>query len=510
MTSSLPLLHEFHPDQLATAGSKLRRFRSLLQLGCNLPPSYVLDPSWLAQVATANHLVIKLQRILQQVEWSIPASVSAANQQFKLEITSQTLPSHLLNQLAMTLDLQLTRFWAVRSSVHNPEHPFTGSTHLNVVGVSNVWDSITQLWAHQFSADKLPAQANHVLRGSTVPLWLFLQPMIEVDCSGVAYSADAEHTHSVGSYHTTILSSWGHTRRQTTDWDIMYVSDLTGQVTTTIINPKPTTFEPKIDGYDQLSVDTSLHNQPSISERVAEQLGQLVLRIRHHLKRPVQVWWGWDGDQLWVLEVAEQLKSTQPDHQLQTRFISGHNLPYRILSTQPHYAADGVVHRYRDWQSNPTSVEWLYLNHTSTSDLLTNQRSCLEQLVKTSPHHIIVTMPDDYLDWLLWVDWISKPSNSTSKWWLRATNTNHADWISQSRSLWSGVRIELDTIDQNWHEPLIQLNLPIQFATQRPHTSHWYRLNPGVQSIEVPSSFVGTVRAEVYDHLHRYLEQQSG
>lgn len=176
-------------------GGKAAALGSLLAVGFSIPPGICLT-------TTAFHLALApyrshIDRILADHNLADPDGATAAATALDDLLVDLALPPPALDALTAALPTLSTEAGplAVRSSAtaeDRPDASFAGqyTTILGVRGLDAVTAAILTCWRSFFSPHALAVRAAHQALTATEGMALLLQPMLDADCAGVAFSLD--------------------------------------------------------------------------------------------------------------------------------------------------------------------------------------------------------------------------------------------------------------------------------------------------------------------------------
>lgn len=287
-------------------------------------------PPGICVTTEAYDVNLKAAGFLQKAEWRKISALSEGEREPVLtdcqvrirQLDSTQLALHCMEAL-QALGLPSNQRWAVRSSATNEDAgrtSFAGlyRTHLGLslsqieAAIKDLWASlwqqhVVQYWVQRGNSQTVPAMA------------VVIQPMLDAQASGVAYSI---HPVTGRSNQVTVNAVLG-LAAPLVDGQVtpdQYVVEIAAdqqpvRVWRRIIAPKSQRLVVTEKGTHTEPIPEAMHSQSSLSDEQLFELGRTAKKIERAFQQPIDLEWAVDAHGLWALQ-ARPITGIHPSSEL--------------------------------------------------------------------------------------------------------------------------------------------------------------------------------------------------
>lgn len=308
------------PLAATAVGGKVAVLNRLLLAGFPVPPGICLTTTAFRLALAPFRLAIEaaLQAVARQSsDWQ---TAEAAAGQISQLLAGLSLPDEIQEPLLAALgerDLQDVPLAVRSSAVHEDgtAASFAGQyvTSLGVHGQTAVVEAVLHCWRSFYTAQAIFARAQAPILAHVRALALLIQPLIDAECAGVAFSLDPV---AQTRERIVVSSAWGLGSGvaggivpSDTDW--LYRDKLAVQKRHIVAKDR----QVKLDdaGREQiLPVPQEAVPAACLPEAWLRRVGQFAVASEHLFGRPQEVEWAIAGEKVWVLQ-SRPITALPPD-----------------------------------------------------------------------------------------------------------------------------------------------------------------------------------------------------
>ena len=316
----LPLAHCTDPGLV---GGKAAGLAHLLAAGFHVPPGICVTTE-------AYDHSLQAVRFPQRAKWQKACAVSGDERELILTDCQTCIRQLDISDLAaqwttalQALDLSPSRRWAVRSSATNEDAgqtSFAGlyRTHLGV-SLSQIDDAVKDLWVSLWHERVVQYIVQRGGNQAVPAMAVVIQPMLDAQVSGVAYSI-----HPVtGRSNQVVVNAVLGLAAPLVDGHVMpdqHVVEIGAdqqpvRIRSRIIVPKSQLMVVTEDGLRIEAIPEALCLQSSLSDEQLFELGRTAKRIEQAFRHPVDLEWAVDAHGFWALQ-ARPITGIPPSSEL--------------------------------------------------------------------------------------------------------------------------------------------------------------------------------------------------
>ncbi|HXW66395.1 MAG TPA: phosphoenolpyruvate synthase [Thermoplasmata archaeon] len=304
-------LEEVSETDLALVGGKAGKLGELIREGLPVPPGFVVTTEAYQAFVDATALRSEIPAALASIQPNEPASVEAASRRLRGIFESTDFPPELRAPVAEAYERFVTahhvRFSAVRSSATAEDlegASFAGlqDTYLNVAGVEEILSAIRKCWGSLFTPRVLVYRQRKGFEHASVRLAVLVQQMVDATVSGILFTRDP----NTGENHMIVEAGLGLGEaivggEVTPDH---YVVDGATQkvVHKQISEQKVRLVRAEGGGNRREEIPADERQRQKLPDHRLARLVSLARLIESHYRRPMDVEWAGDANQLYIVQ----------------------------------------------------------------------------------------------------------------------------------------------------------------------------------------------------------------
>lgn len=330
----------FHEDTALInemVGGKTVNLSHLSSAGFPVPPGFCITAAAYRYVVEVTGLAQVIERLLQVIDFTDPASVTSQASRIRQAILQQPVPTAMAEEildsyreLALQMNVEDGQFLsvAIRSSATAEDLPgasFAGQqdTYLNIRGDTAVLDHIRRCWASLWTDRAITYRHRQGFDHNKVFLAVIVQAMIEADSSGVLFTANPV----TSCLHECIINaSWGLGEAVVSGSvtpDTFIVNKNSGEILQRQIASKEVMTDYDLEGSSR-EKKTSPYQRlsPALSDHQVSYLTALGARIENSFGTPQDIEWAFFADRWYVLQSRPitTLEATHQEEQIEGRY----------------------------------------------------------------------------------------------------------------------------------------------------------------------------------------------
>ncbi|HEU5374728.1 MAG TPA: PEP/pyruvate-binding domain-containing protein, partial [Ktedonobacteraceae bacterium] len=303
-TSSLQDLSQY--DRM-TGGSKALNLGELILAGLPVPPGFLMLTTAYERFVAANHLSASIERLVQTVSSSQPATAETAAHQIATLFEQATLPSEVEAAVLDAYRQLAAPAVAVRSSATAEDLPgasFAGlyGTFLSLNSEASVCSALKACWASLWSARALIYRVRHQIPKPDVRMAVVVQQMVEARASGVLFTCNPL-TNAQDEMVINVVVGLGEAlgSSQVTP-DAMTLDKSTGQVKRLDVAEKTLMTVPATSHVARHPVPAEAQTVSVLSAQEITRLFELGTAVERHFGAPQDIEWAIADSQVFLLQ----------------------------------------------------------------------------------------------------------------------------------------------------------------------------------------------------------------
>lgn len=301
-------LHEVDESQVAVVGGKGAHLGELSRIdGVRVPAGFCVTTAAFGRVMASAPSVTDLLDQLSRLNPEDRDAIGTLSAQIRRALEGAAIPDDLTTAIRRALtELGGDGAYAVRSSATAEDLPtasFAGQqdTYLNVVGPAEILRRISRCWASLFTERAVTYRLRNGIDHRAVQMAVVVQRMVVPDAAGTLFTADPvtgnrtvaciEATFGLGEALVSGL----------VNPDVYQVRD--GKVVSTTISAKHSVVRARPGGgTEQLPIDLSRQERPTLSDAQAVRLAHLGRRIEARAGCPQDIEWCLVDDDVQIVQ----------------------------------------------------------------------------------------------------------------------------------------------------------------------------------------------------------------
>jgi pyruvate,water dikinase len=296
-----------YPGDVRHLGGKNASLVTMTGAGMPVPPGFAVTADAYRRVFAESGLALEVAELLDGLDVTDPATVSAAGAAARRAVTTVALPQWLVTEIVGAYDALATRCAdplvgvAVRSSATSEDQPdasFAGEhdTYLWVRGHEAVVDHVRRCWASLFTDRAITYRREMGYADGTAAMSVGVQKMVTPRTAGVAFTLNPTNG---DRSQVAIDASWGLGEAVVSGSvtpDNFLVDKVVGQVTSRTISPKHIEHRLGDDGHVvECEVEPQRRDAPCLSDDEIRRVAALARRAEKHYGCPQDVEWALDA-----------------------------------------------------------------------------------------------------------------------------------------------------------------------------------------------------------------------
>jgi phosphohistidine swiveling domain-containing protein len=294
---------------LPTVGGKGASLALLASAGLPVPDGFNLTTATYHRFVDANELQAQILARLEGVDLGRPSTLEAAAQEIQASFKQGQIPGELASAIVeayAALPGQNPAV-AVRSSATAedlPEASFAGQqeTFLNVSGADEVLEATKKCWASLWTARAIGYRARQGIQPDQVALAVVVQLLVPAESAGIMFTINPV---SGARGQVVINAAWGLGEAVVggvVNPDTLIVDKETAVVVERQTADKQVMTVLVDDGTAEQPVQANLRRVPVLSDKAAEELTRLGIRIERLYERPMDIEWALSDGHFSILQ----------------------------------------------------------------------------------------------------------------------------------------------------------------------------------------------------------------
>lgn len=316
---SLVWLQDVGKNDGKIVGGKGANLGEMVRAGFPVPPGFVVTAEAYAEFLQHNHLIEKIQHLVETIDFAKPASLEKVSGQIKSLITKGVFPQTFVGEIFnayIKLGKTLSdSYVAVRSSATAEDladASFAGQqeSFLNVHGEANLLLAIKDVWASLFTPRAIFYRHEKHFDHTRVRIAVVIQKMINAKNSGVLFTLNP-----VTNDKTTIIieAIWGlgeYIVQGTVTPDHYEVNKQSLQIVTKHISQQTKQLIRKGQRNKNEKLSATQGKKQKISDDHIIALAQLAKQVEHHYYFPQDMEWAIEDNKIYLVQTRPVTTTT--------------------------------------------------------------------------------------------------------------------------------------------------------------------------------------------------------
>ena len=285
----------------SSVGGKARGLHDLIALDLSVPDGFVVTTAAYRDAITRCGVDAQITGIL--ADTGTPASDRRASERIATLFAGVTLSDEDSGAIRAALNRLGDCPVAVRSSAiaeDREDASFAGQqeTELWVVGADAVQRSVLRCWASLFTPQAIGYRARVGVVPDDIAIAVVVQRMIPAVAAGVAMTLEPVTGDRTQIYIEAALGLGEGVVKGDVESDRFWIDKATGAIARSEISTQTRAhqFNPPAGSVWVVELTPEVGRRPSIDESVAQQIGELGIRIEQAAGRPMDIEWALDDD----------------------------------------------------------------------------------------------------------------------------------------------------------------------------------------------------------------------